>query len=544
MAKKLLQGLAITFGGGLALGAGFKLGQAATKQKPTGGADLTILHNRLNAFEQRITQAESRPPAGGPGPLNAEDFPSQVLNQTLSSLEARLAGRLEAMGDHLQKVEVRFGGELEALAGRQATQANALSRRLEEIQGKLHSEIEAGDRRSHDQIASFAQELKKLDSRFSGEIDAAIGARIGQLNAKLEKELQQAQDRTLEALVQTIDTKVVQRISDLENSLVGQSEAIGGLRDKSLRTDQNMQKLLLAVERLCDQAERQMAQRGEAMPESSGHSPGSPHAEIAPPQPALVETEAARTEPAEPQVIYAVYEPAPPVADGADSEVYEPPSFLTAPTPVETATPVNGFAVPSEPPSFLAAQAPVEAATPIEAFTVPIEPAAELEMVGVAVAQAEMDPAVLDLLAPDPKPKKRWRIPLAFSMLTVAGGLTGLQLMGVLDSQAHQGPSAARAASPNPPKPPTVATPPSTDADVQELLQRLSADPNNVGVLNQLGRAYAGRKEWQLAEQAYRKALALNQQSQDAVLGLSDSLYQQQKFDESAAVLGKLSSVR
>lgn len=369
MAKKLLQGLAITFGGGLALGAGFKLGQAAGRSRETGGPEFDSLNRRLLAFEHRVQQVESRPPSDGPGPPRSDEFESRLLHQSLDALETRLGERIELMSDHLRKVETRFGSEMQAEAKRQAAQVTALGRRLEDIQAKLRAEIEAGDRRGQDHVASVVQELHAVEARVPAQVDAAVASRMEALNRKLEADLEQAQNRTLEALVDTLETKVVRRISELESSLQGQSEAIGGLREKSLRSDQNMQKLLVAVERLCEQTERQMLQHA-----------GEP--EVGPVQ--VIATEE----------VEAVPEPAP--ADPVPEPVEAEPEPQAVPALVEAAAAGNGAAS--------ALQPDAEPAPP-----------------------GNLDNAALDLLGPDPKPKKRWRIPLAFSLFTISGTLGGLQ---------------------------------------------------------------------------------------------------------------------
>jgi uncharacterized protein HemY len=56
------------------------------------------------------------------------------------------------------------------------------------------------------------------------------------------------------------------------------------------------------------------------------------------------------------------------------------------------------------------------------------------------------------------------------------------------------------------------------------------------------GRDYSRRKDWAKAESAFRSALEASPADRDAALGLSDVLYQEQKYEESAAVLNKLSS--
>jgi thioredoxin-like negative regulator of GroEL len=60
----------------------------------------------------------------------------------------------------------------------------------------------------------------------------------------------------------------------------------------------------------------------------------------------------------------------------------------------------------------------------------------------------------------------------------------------------------------------------------------------------ELAREYARRKNWGKAEASYRAALEAGPGNREAALGLSDVLYQEQKYEESAAVLNKLSAAK
>jgi hypothetical protein len=573
MANKFLQGLAITFGGGLAFGAGLKLGQSTIR--PTDSGQFTALTGRLDAMEHRVKKVELAPPpvsCQGP-PLEGID--PQVVERSISVLESKLAERIESMSGEIRQVETRLGAELEAGAG----QVNGLNRRLDEIQARLRSEIEAGDRRAQQQIEGFAGEMKRLEAELPGHVEAALTPRIQALNDKFGKDLEQAQARTLDALVETIENKVVRRMSDLETSLAGQSEVIGGLRDKSLRTDQNMQKLLLAVEKLCDQTERQMARRVEHPAERAGHGSGPPPAEDrdavlaveAPPrQPeSQVEPEPAPEPPAEiAPALAAIETPEPEVPESIAGP--EPVPF---PSPV-VETPVAAADVPAvaavealpeaEPEPLLedldtdlepvaveaAPVVPPEKIEPSGRFenilspdgrtvAIPVPPSRRQETRPAAQADAD-DAAALDLFAPAPKPRRKWRLPLAFSMLTIAGGLSALQLVGMFDSAK----GSSHAAPPQVPLTTEPAPGSISEAEMQKLLDQAAANPSDQATLLALGRAYSLKKEWSRAEQVFRSAVAADGHSKDAILGLSDALFQQQKFEESSAILAKLGSIR
>jgi uncharacterized protein HemY len=95
--------------------------------------------------------------------------------------------------------------------------------------------------------------------------------------------------------------------------------------------------------------------------------------------------------------------------------------------------------------------------------------------------------------------------------------------------------STAPAVEPAPPALPAAG-------DLKTLEQQATAKPRDPNTLLELGREYARRKEWAKAETSFRSALEASPENRDAALGLSDVLYQEQKYEESAAVLNKLSA--
>ena len=83
---------------------------------------------------------------------------------------------------------------------------------------------------------------------------------------------------------------------------------------------------------------------------------------------------------------------------------------------------------------------------------------------------------------------------------------------------------------------------PSSSATIAPTARRAASKPEDPVSMVELGREYQRRKDWTKAESAYRSALEASPGNRDAALGLSDVLYQQQKYEESAAVLNKISS--
>jgi len=71
-----------------------------------------------------------------------------------------------------------------------------------------------------------------------------------------------------------------------------------------------------------------------------------------------------------------------------------------------------------------------------------------------------------------------------------------------------------------------------------------TAKANTGSVELDVAREYQRRKDWTKAESSFRTILESNPGNRDAAIGLSDVLYQEQKYEESAAVLNKLRSAK
>src|SRR6266851_10228619 len=108
-------------------------------------------------------------------------------------------------------------------------------------------------------MTELGRKVEHLETRLPQIVEANVGTRFDDIELKLQKNFEEAQNRSMDSFVQTIQTKVVLRISTLETSLLEQSAAIGKLREASTKTDQNLQKMLAGIERLCDQSRPSIA---------------------------------------------------------------------------------------------------------------------------------------------------------------------------------------------------------------------------------------------------------------------------------------------
>src|SRR5690349_9410307 len=94
MMKSVLKTLAITFGGGLALGAGFRLGQESTKSRKDQNFEIDPLLSRLKGVENRIIQIETAArTAQHAAPHVESPMPAPVV-RTLAAFETKLASHV------------------------------------------------------------------------------------------------------------------------------------------------------------------------------------------------------------------------------------------------------------------------------------------------------------------------------------------------------------------------------------------------------------------------------------------------------------------
>ena len=128
---------------------------------------------------------------------------------------------------------------------------------------------------------------------------------------------------------------------------------------------------------------------------------------------------------------------------------------------------------------------------------------------------------------------------LVAGLILIAGLLYSGMLQRYFDASATPQTSslASTASAAEPTAPPSAS-------DLASLEHQAASKPNDPSAAVELAREYQRRKDWTKAESAYRSALEANPGNRDAALGLSDVLYQEQKYEESAAVLNKLSSAK
>jgi len=195
---KLIRILAASLGGGLVLGAGIRLGERLVSQGAGEGSEAAgILADRLGRLEGRLSHIEG---------AQAEQ---PVSETALRGIESRI--------------------------DEQAAAASAVRVRLDTGVRRMETPIQTEERLPSEMRAWMEQ---RLDERLRG------------VESTLRRESDEARRETLSAVVESVQTRVILRISKLEEEVAGQAAGMQELRECTLRTEQSMHKLLGGIDRL------------------------------------------------------------------------------------------------------------------------------------------------------------------------------------------------------------------------------------------------------------------------------------------------------
>jgi len=215
MVKKIMTGLAISVGAGLALTVGTRGGRKKALWHPASN------DGNMTPVTIRVHTASSRRDGRSEG---------MELARTSDNI---------AMDPHSTMVE----SDEMAL-----TTAPARSAELAEIRVM----IEALDQRSSEMMSTVNQRIDDLQSHLPRFIDVKVTSRIREVEERLRTEFQDEQSRTLDAFLRTLDQKVLPRIALIEDAVGAQGAEIGQMRERIEKTDQTLDRVLDRIEKVVD----------------------------------------------------------------------------------------------------------------------------------------------------------------------------------------------------------------------------------------------------------------------------------------------------
>jgi chromosome segregation ATPase len=202
----LLSGIAIAAGTGLAIGC-LAFGRRRAHQP----VSLEPLIERLDRIEARVNQANH------PTPEVSDTLPVDIaaVGASLATIDERLTAQSQ---------------ELELLRKRAAD-----NEKLAEAEARLTE-----------------RRFKDAASALPTQIEAVVAPRMEGLREHLNMELKESIASTLGNLDQSFGTRISSRITAFEDKLLEHSTALADLSRQTSQTNANLQKLVEAVERLCE----------------------------------------------------------------------------------------------------------------------------------------------------------------------------------------------------------------------------------------------------------------------------------------------------
>ncbi len=155
--------------------------------------------------------------------------PSDTARDSEASLIEPLLDRLEQLETQISKGEAKAVPtmqlqSLQQLIGAQETELQTLRARVDESERRAATAVESVEIR----IRQVRQEIPSL-------IEASLAGQMAELRSKIEAQ---------------VELRVAERIGALERAMADQLTSIGGLRDRAVESDANLQRLIAVVERL------------------------------------------------------------------------------------------------------------------------------------------------------------------------------------------------------------------------------------------------------------------------------------------------------
>jgi uncharacterized coiled-coil protein SlyX len=222
---KLIKILAASVGGGIVLGVGIRLGEAIAARIPVSGIEpVHKLAERLDELENRLLSLEAESPA-------AASFGMPHGRESVGQPE----------------------GE------KQAAGVSAMLTQLDS-EGR--------------EIDLLGQTTLRLRGELRDWLEERVTVRMAEVETRLRTESESGQKQVLDAFAESVQTRVIPRISRLEEEVSGQSVAIGELGECSLRTERSVHKLLGGLDRLIVKNPPLAEESGETVNPASADAAG------------------------------------------------------------------------------------------------------------------------------------------------------------------------------------------------------------------------------------------------------------------------------
>jgi hypothetical protein len=165
--------------------------------------------------------------------------------------------KLEPLLDRLERIEARMkGADARPGAGEPEMRVRLQGRDIEALQTQLDD--------TRQRVAEESSLVKKRFREITQEVPAMLESMIlphlTSIRDRMQADLHRMVDEKLAAFEKTVEKKISQRMSSLEKALIDQADIITTLSERAIQSDSNLQRLISAVEKLCDRGETRPAE--------------------------------------------------------------------------------------------------------------------------------------------------------------------------------------------------------------------------------------------------------------------------------------------
>ncbi len=229
MANVILRGLAIAAGTGLAMGL-------------TSGRTRTMSGPRAVRYRPAVALP---PPAQEPLALTSRD---EVLD-----IEP-LLDRVERLEDAVDGMKRAPGGVPADFAAALASLERRIDAQTRDLQS-LREQVEEAERRTMESVAAVQRDVEQTRAEIPEIVERTVAARTEDLRSRFSAEIEQSRERMLQVFERAIDDRISSRIGAIERTLAEQAGSIEALNTRAAETDHNLQRLVSAIEKLCERTQ-------------------------------------------------------------------------------------------------------------------------------------------------------------------------------------------------------------------------------------------------------------------------------------------------
>src|ERR1017187_1889749 len=275
------QTLAVTFGGGLALGAvGMKLTQNVRRPAETPAPpDDHPLASRLAEIEQRLARVEHAPAASA-------QLDHKVLEAIVSAVDAKLQEHSLRIDSQAGALEAKMAVELAAQRAQNAAGADSAKGRIEEVQSQFLEQMLVLRTAVVDELNHFGEAVSTL---ITDQVSVEVSARASALDQTIEA-------RIGVAAAAAVAASLEESLAPLRAEVAQKERELADIKNRLGESEHNALEVMLAIGQVCRQAAERISgpsHPSPGAPAEAGDGPDPPAPTPIAPAPPAVETNGA-----------------------------------------------------------------------------------------------------------------------------------------------------------------------------------------------------------------------------------------------------------